>query len=196
MTEEITNEKELLDAVNSAGASMQMIQDYLAKNPQLISKNRIRFPRGFIRQAAYFRDRLSFVENGSLKSNLSYNMMLTDINHWIIAYTDLSGTALEMVIKWQIALMTAICEAIIKEVTKTKIGKSNKFAERCNKMVSIKMITEPLKDELQWLWNIRANIHIGEIDGSEYQKYEMKDYIRAKKIVFTLGEELRNQKVL
>ena len=120
-------------------------------------------------------------------------MMLTDINHWIIAYTDLSGTALEMVIKWQIALMTAISEAIIKDVTKTKIGKSNKFCERCNKMVVMKMITESLKDELHWLWNIRANIHIGEIDGSEYQKYEMKVYIRAKKVVYTLGEELRNQ---
>ena len=78
MIEEITNEKELIETVNSVGASIQMIHDYLAKNPQFISKNRIRFPRGFIRQASYFRDRLSFVENGSLKSNLSYNMMLTD----------------------------------------------------------------------------------------------------------------------
>ena len=78
MIEEITNEKELIETVNSVGASIQMIHDYLAKNPQFISKNRIRFPRGFIRPATYFRDRLLFVENGSLKSNLSYNMMLTD----------------------------------------------------------------------------------------------------------------------
>jgi hypothetical protein len=174
MVVKISNEKELMDAVSLASANLQMIQDYLIENPKLISKSQIRFPRGFIRPATLLRDRLPFIEDTNLKSNLSYNMMLTDINHWIIAYTDLSGTALEMVIKWQIAIVTSVCEAIIKDVTKTKIGKSNKFGERCTKMVKINIITESLKDELLWLWNVRGNIHIGEIDGSEYQKYGMK----------------------
>jgi len=191
MAEKITNEKELMNVVSLTNANLQMIQDYLKENPKLIPKPKIRFPRNFIRTAISLRDRLPFIEYGNLKSNLSYNMMLTDINHWIIAYTDLSGTALEMVIKWQIAIMTSICEAIIKDVTKTKIGNKHSFCKRCDKMVELNMITEPLKDELHWLWNVRRNTHIVEIDGSEYQKYGMKDYIRAKKIVQTLCQELR-----
>ena len=196
MVVKISNEKELMDAVSLASSNLQMIQDYLVENPKLISKSQIRFPRGFIRPATLLRDRLPFIEDTNLKSNLSYNMMLTDINHWIITRTDLSGTALEMVIKWQIAIMTAISEAIIKDVTKEKIGKSNKFYERCTKMVKLNIISESLKVELQWLWDIRRNIHIGEIDGSEYQKYGTKDYMRAKEVVHTLAKELRSQKVL
>ncbi|MFT6319132.1 MAG: hypothetical protein ACJAT4_000047 [Granulosicoccus sp.] len=191
MTEKITNEKELLDAINIANSSMQMIQDYLMENPKLVSKNQIRFPRGYIRKATFFRNRLSFIEDGNLKSNLSYNMMLADINNWIIAYTDLSGTALEMSIKWQIALMTSVSEAIIKDVTKAKIGKSHSFYKRCDKMFELNMITESLKNELHWLWDIRGNIHIGEIDGSEYQKYGISHYSRAKKAIFNLCKELR-----
>jgi hypothetical protein len=194
MLTEITNEKDLMEVVNVANTSLQLIQNFLKENPKLISKARVKFPRGFIRTAALLRDRLPFIEDQNLKSNLSYNMMLTDINHWIIFYTDLSGTALEMAIKWQMAIMTSISEAIIKDVSKDKIGNNQGFKKRCDKMVDLNMITKSLKDELHWLWDIRGNIHIGEIDGSEYQKYEMKDYIRAKKIVYTLGEELRTKK--
>jgi len=60
--------------------------------------------------------------------------------------------------------------------------------------LKINIITESLKEGLLWLWNVRGNIHIGEIDGSEYQKYEMKDYVRATKVVNTLCEELRSKK--
>ena len=88
MVVKISNEKELMDAVSLVSSNLQMIQDYLSENPKLISKSQIRFPRGFIRPASLFRDRLSFIEDAKLKSNLSYNMMLTDINHWIIAYTE------------------------------------------------------------------------------------------------------------
>ncbi len=182
----ITNDYELKDAVSIIDDHIQKIQNYLGQDPHADGK--IRFPRNFIRTADHFRNQLSFVKDTNIKDNLAYALILSDVYRWLTNRTDIFGTAKEMVMKSGIALMGSICETMAIDGTKGIIGKKHSFCERCNRMVTKDIISEYLKNELHWLWEARAAIHIYEINHREHEKYKMKDYNRAIKIT----RELRN----
>ena len=44
----------------------------------------IKFPRGVIRIANNFRGRLIFINEDTLKTNLAYHLMLSDVYRWIL----------------------------------------------------------------------------------------------------------------
>jgi hypothetical protein len=46
-------------------------------------------------------------------------------------------------------------------------------------MLAKGIITSNLRDELHWLWEKRAGIHIYELSHQEYDKYELGDYNKA-----------------
>src|SRR5690554_6832266 len=66
----ITNDRELRDASRKAGELLQEIQDYCGR--KLKDDAKVRFPRGYLRTASSQRERLSFVADEDLKSNLAY----------------------------------------------------------------------------------------------------------------------------
>ena len=184
----ITNDHELRDAVAIVDEHIQEIQNYLGQDPHPDGK--IRFPRNFIRTASHFRGRLSFIKDSNIKDNLAYALILSDVFRWLTSRTDLFGTAKEMVMKSGIALMGSICETMAIDGTKGIIGKKHSFCERCNRMVDKGIISEKLKEELHWLWETRAAIHIYEINHREHEKYKMKDYNRAIKATRSLRDAL------
>lgn len=60
----------------------------------------MRFPRGYLRTAAEARTRLGFLEHSHLKSNISYTMLLSDVQHWLFGSDKLyKPKNLERVIK-------------------------------------------------------------------------------------------------
>ena len=99
----ITNDAELASAVAEAGSLLQQMQDYAGQ--QFSPFAQVRFPRGYIRTAEQARDQFPFLPASAFKSNLSYAMMLCDIQQWLLARTDLFGTAKEMVVKLQIFML-------------------------------------------------------------------------------------------
>ena len=173
----IINDDELREAVEIVDEKIQDIQDYLGQESHADGK--IRFPRKYIRTADHFRARLSFISDDNVKSNLAYALIQSDVFRWLTNRTDIYGTAKEMVMKSGIALMGSICETMAVDGTKGIVGKKHSFCERCNRMIPKGMISEELRDELHWLWESRAAIHIYEIDHREYEKYKMNDYNRA-----------------
>lgn len=184
----ISNDDELVDADAIVDEHIQQIQDYLGQASHASGK--IRFPRKFIRTADHFRKQLSFIKDDNIRDNLAYALIQSDVYRWLTNRTDLFGTAKEMVMKSGIALMGSICETMAIDGTKGIIGRKHSFCERCNRMVGKRMITENLKDELHWLWEIRAAIHIYEINHREHEKYKMKDYNRAIKATRELQDSL------
>lgn len=182
----IENDDQLRDAVAAANEHIQSIQDYLDRRNHVDGK--IRFPRRFLRTASHFRGRLGFIKNASLKTNLSYALILSDVLRWIIHRMDLAGTAKEMVIKSSIILMASIAESMLIDGSKGLIGKKHGFCERANRMVTKGAISSDLRDKLQWLWKTRAGIHIYELNHQEYDTYGMADYNRA----ITTTKELRD----
>ena len=186
----INDDSELKDAVAIVDEHIQQIQDYLGQANNAAGK--IRFPRGFIRTADHFRKELSFIKDDNIKDNLAYALIQSDVYRWLTNRTDLFGIAKEMVIKSGIALMGSICETMAIDGTKGIIGKKHSFCERCNRMFDKGFISEDLRDELHWLWKVRAAIHIYEINHREYEKYKMADYNRAIKATRALRDALAN----
>lgn len=173
----IENDEELAQAVIDAGLLLQEIQNYAGRDFSKSAK--VRFPRGYLRTAAEARKRLGFLEHSHLKSNISYTMLLSDVQHWLLARTDLSGTAKEMIIKLQFFLLGSIIESLTKVFLKGKCGGS--YAKRTQYLKDHGIITEDQRLELDWLWEIRNKMHLFLLDDTEWLStdYTVANYNRA-----------------
>jgi hypothetical protein len=106
----VRNDDECARAARQAGTLLQEIQGHLGNRN--IAEAKVRFPRGFIRTAGYFQKTLLFISNDTLRCNLSYLWLETEVYRWILVRTDLYGPAREMLIKrliaeWYAALRAA-----------------------------------------------------------------------------------------
>lgn len=160
----IQSDEELTAAVQRAGALLQEIQDYAQRDFSKAAK--VRFPRGYLRTAAQARSRLGFLQDSNLKSNISYTMMLADVQHWLLARTDISGTAKEMIIKLQLFLLGSIVESITKVYLRGRCG--GNYNRRLDFLVEHGLITTGLRTELVWLWELRNRMHLFQLDNSEW----------------------------
>src|SRR5947207_11236624 len=80
-----------------ANTAIQQIQDLAGR--ELRDDARIRFPRGYLREALLWRNAVSFLRTPNLRRNLAYTLMLHDVQAWILKRTDLEGQAREMLVK-------------------------------------------------------------------------------------------------
>lgn len=185
---EIRNDTELIAVVREVGEKLQSIQNYVGHENSASGK--IRFPRGFIRTAGYFRLKLSFISDRNARDNLAYALILSDVYRWLTNRTDLFGTAREMIIKAGIVLVGSIIETIMFEYTRGVIGRRHSFCARADRMVAKEMISASLAEELKWVWAARGGIHIYEINEREYERYSVTDYNRAIRTLRSLREGL------
>lgn len=160
----ITNDEELAQAVIDAGLLLQEIQNYAGRD--FTKSAKVRFPRGYLRKASEARARLGFLESSHFKSNVSYTMLLSDVQHWLLVRTDLSGTAKEMIIKLQFFLLGSIVESLTKVFLKGKCGGG--FSKRTEYLCEHGVITEQLRIDLDWLWEIRNKMHLFLLDDTEW----------------------------
>jgi len=185
----ISTDRELTNAVALVNDRLQQIQNYLGEqNPD---SGRVKIPKGYIRPVQHFKDRLKFVSDETIKNNLAYALVQSDVYLWLINRMDLYGVAREMTLKFAIALIGSISETVAVAGTDGIIGQRHSFCKRCDRMVDLKIITDSLRKNLHWLWEVRSSIHIYDIDYTEHKKYHIKDYNRAvrtgKKLMNTLG---------
>ena len=185
----IQSDQELALKVIEAGALLQEIQDYVGRDFSKPAK--IRFPRGYIRTAAEARLRIPFVKDVKLKSNVSYTMILSDVQHWLLVRTDLSATAKEMIIKLQMFLLGSIVESLTKVYLKGKCG--GNFCKRTAYLKEHDVISEQLQIDIDWLWDMRNKMHLFLVDRSEWQSsdYTIANHNRAVMAFKNLLEKLR-----
>jgi hypothetical protein len=172
----IENDEQLKETLERVGGDLQSIQDYVQRDFSRACK--IRFPRGFIRTAVYFRSRLAFVADATLRQNLSYALMLHDVQHWALIRTDLTGTAKEMLIKDAIVLLGNISETLTK-LPLSASAQRKSYKKRTKRLESLGIITPALHADLDWLWDTRCNCHFFLVTMREYGHYEVADYNRA-----------------
>ncbi|MCG9685166.1 hypothetical protein L1D31_21830 [Vibrio sp. Isolate23] len=172
----IKNDEELKLAANEVSQKLQQIQDYLGDGNHDDAK--IRFPYGYIRRCDEHRSRYSFLTCSILKDNISYALLSTDIYRWMLNRTNIQGTAQEMLIKQGISIIGNIVESIGKNYLHGHGGRNN-YKRRTEILVEKKVIEQSLKNDLDWLWDQRNNIHIVLVSDREYQQYTMQDYNKA-----------------
>ena len=156
----------------------------------------IKFPRGVIRTAGYFRNRLIFINNYVLKTNLAYHLMLSDVYRWILNRFDISLTAKEMLIKEGISLIGNIIEAIVRYLAIESFGQKKDigFSRACTVLVDNGIITKEQKKSLQWLWDMRCKEHLLNLPNTEYNKYTLQHYNMAILIWLDLENTLQDAK--
>jgi hypothetical protein len=185
----IHNDDELREAVDEASVLIQQIQDYVGRDFSKPAK--LRFPRGYLRTAEESRRRVNFLTDPTIRSNIAYTIQLADVQHWILNRTDLSGIAKEMVIKLQMFLLGTIIESVTKNYLRGRCG--GNFAKRTQYLLDDKLIDTALKTDIDWLWNIRNNMHLFQLDDIEWSSndYTLANHNRAvrtfRRLVIALG---------
>jgi len=185
----IRNDDELKAAVDEASGLIQQIQDYVGRDFSKPAK--VRFPRGYLRTAAESRRRVNFLADTTLRSNIAYTIQLADVQHWILNRTDLSGMAKEMVIKLQMFLLGTIIESVTKNYLRGRCG--GNFCRRTQFLLDNGMIDATLKTDVDWLWDIRNNMHLFQLDDIEWSStdYTVANHNRAvrafRRLLVALG---------
>ncbi|GAB3378326.1 hypothetical protein NCG89_14650 [Spongiibacter taiwanensis] len=182
----IDSDEDIPKVVSEINERMQALHDYLGDRN--LGEAKIRFPRGYIRTCASHRHKYQFLSCHTLKSNIAYAKLTSDIYRWLLNRTDLSITAKEMMIKQGIALVGTVAETVVKEVLKGQPGGGRKqnFKKKVQKLLDDGVINQELQAELEWLWDTRNNVHIMLLTDREYNKYEIKHYNRAIKAMQSL----------
>ncbi|UGB38002.1 hypothetical protein [Frateuria soli] len=167
---------ELEAVVTQANEALAAIQE--AHGRSNVPEARIRFPRGFILPAATYQSGLPRLGTKVQRSNASYALQAIDVLRWVCVRTDLSGVALSMIIKEAICVIGAICEWLTKEATRGD-GARRSYTRRTQKLVDRGAITKELKAEVDWIWDVRCNEHLHEVQSLELSMYSRRDYNRA-----------------
>jgi hypothetical protein len=157
-------QRELEEAVTEASRALQRIQELVGRSA--LKDAEVRFPRGYLRTAGEHRDRFPFVEDKDLRANLAYTMILADTIYWLLIRTDLSGTAREMLIKLFLFLFGTMTESITKEYLRGICGKG--FKDRNEYLLKAGIIDESLTRDLDWMWDVRNNMHLWQLEEREY----------------------------
>ena len=115
--------------------------------------------------------------------------MTLDIFRWLVIRTDLSGPALSMIAKEGICVLGALCEWLTKEATRGQAS-GRPYTQRTAKLVELGHIDHNLKTELDWIWDIRCNEHLHEVDTLEHEMYSRNDMNRAFSAYALLRDKL------
>lgn len=186
----IENEQQLIEAVNECGGLVQQITDYLADHPRHEWDARIRFPRGFLKTNANIRSRLPFIEDDTLKRNVSYALMTHQTLYWVVFRTDIGGQAREMLIKEAVCLLGAICESISIFPGVPGLGRGKSFARRMDKLLELEVIDKSARKRLEWLWDKRNQEHLYDVPFREFDHYSNSDWYKSVKAYRALRDAL------
>jgi hypothetical protein len=175
------------ELVTEASAALQGLQNEFGRNN--VPAARVTFPRGFLRTAAQCRHTLPDLGTEVQRRNASYALMTLDVFRWLVVRTDLWGPALSMIVKEGVSIYGALCEWLTKEATRGHAS-NRPYKQRTQKLVDLGQIDAPLKEELDWVWDIRCNEHLHEVTGLEHEMYSREDYNRALRAYASLRDKL------
>lgn len=170
------SDAEIEELANDAGYALQRLQDEFGRENKVAA--RVRFPRGYLRTAATLRRRLPSIGREVQRRNATYALMNIDVLRWIVVRTDISGTALSMLVKNAVCILGSVCEWLTKEGTRGHAS-NRPYKQRTRKLVELNIIDCGLEDELNWIWDVRCREHLHEIDDLEHDQYTRDDYNRA-----------------
>ena len=186
---EIADDIELKLAVEAVGNGLQFINDYLTENPKKAGK--VRFPRKFIGDVSTHNKKYNWVENDTLKRNLSYQYIFYDVLRWIANRTDIYGIAREMLYKHAIVVISSIAEGLLAAAAIELNYKEKKFPSRLKHLLLDGILDQKLHDGLLSMWKTRHAIHIHIVDDLEWDKYKADNINDASEWVRNFENALR-----
>lgn len=184
----IENDDDLLSVTQEVGEKLQEIHDYLGERNHV--NGTIRFPRGYLRTCVDHRRKYHFITDHTLRSNIAYTLLLTDLFRWLLNRTDISGQAKEMLIKKEISSIGSIMESVTKHYLHGKRGGGQNYKYRSQALVDEDIIPLELKTEIDWVWDVRNGEHLMLLNQRDWQVYEMSHCNRAIRALHELRGRL------
>lgn len=173
----ISNDKELKEAVATASALVQGIQDYCGRS--LRDEAKISFPRGLIGTAQSYRVRFPGYLSADQVSSCAYGFMYLDVLWWVVSRTDLTSVGRQMAIKSAIITLGMLVEAplYIPNLPRNRILSKESSAgvkARLKKAKEMAWISEEQRIVLDQLWDHRNNVHVKLLEDSERDLYKVE----------------------
>lgn len=97
-----------------------------------------------------------------------------------------------MVVKACLASLGSVAEALLIDHFAGRMGHRQKFTSRTKRLVEDGAITEQLKEDLDWLWDMRCRQHLYELAGTEFDFYRAHDHKRARSTLSALIVALKS----
>jgi hypothetical protein len=163
--------------VERIGNDLQTLEDALKAGGEIRTK--VRFPRGVLRTATYFREKFWFIRSENLRRNIAYTLILSDVYRWVLNRNDLWGTPREMLIKEGVCLVGSLAESITKDALRGVCSKNTGYKARIKKLRELDAIDGKLQANLEWLWDYRNREHLFLVDEWEYGHYKLQHYNKA-----------------
>lgn len=171
--------QEIEDLVNSAGKAHEAIDP------------KIRFPRGFINKASWYRVNFP-CQSAQIGDNVAYTLQFLDVLRWLLNRTDLGITAKEMVIKYGIVSVVSVMEGMVHDALSASGVKNppKKLRSAVKRLETQGMISHSLSVSLQNARKKREKIHLHLYEISGPERYAVEDWNLASATLGELASEL------
>jgi len=179
--------EEIEELVITAGSSLQELQSEFGRKNVVAA--RVRFPRRYLDTANVIRRTLPNIGSECQRRNVTYSLMSLDAIRWLVIRTDISGAALSMLVKNGILILGNLCDWMTKQATRY-YASNRPYKERTKNLVNREIISDELKIDLDWIWDIRCDQHLHEIYVLEYDNYSRNDMNRAVQAFNLLRDKL------
>lgn len=163
--------------VERVGKDLQALEEALQAGGN--KRTKVRFPRGVLRTATYFREKFWFIQSENLRRNIAYTLILSDVYRWMLNRTDLWGTPREMLIKEGVCLVGSLSESITKDALRGVCGKNTGYKARIKKLCELSVVDDKLRTSLEWVWDYRNREHLFLVDEWEFGHYKLQHYNKA-----------------
>ena len=224
MDKEIKDEdkQKIVEKLKSIEQLLQEIEDYCKviglkipeENLSLESKDKIKFPSGYIRTCAEFKEKYKFTVlfpyDSNLSMNLTYALQCSDVFNYFLSRFNISLSAGKIFIKMATINIFSIIESILYGIAKNLHGycrnKNCGYTNNCDYYVKSKYNFRELIELLQKkiIFNIdeegkniildlkktRDYIHIWDVENNEYmdELYNIENYNKLILLLKTILE--------
>ena len=113
----INSDKELEEKIKDINIIIQEVHKYIGSDdPDKYDdkKYMINLPWDYLSELKKIKKKLEFIDDETIKKNISDSLRLSDIYCWLLNRTNISFESREMLIKHGIVLMGSVCETIIE----------------------------------------------------------------------------------
>jgi len=190
MTVIIKNEDDLQKSVDIVSEHLQAITDFARQSENEAISPRIKFPRRYFQTVYTIKKKFPWLDDGVLKSNVSYNYMYLDTIRWISNFTDLYAVPQSMIYKNAIVAYASISECLIYSAAIKSDLVERKTMPVVRKLCSLSVLSENLIGEIEWLWDLRNKVHIHSVTEPEGDRYSADHANRSAKFLDQIEHEL------
>ena len=170
--------KELKKQSEIAEKALQQIQDIIGNRNQ-VEEARIQFPRGYLRTTSPTYSDLPEIGDNTKRRNFAYRLLMADLCRWLLTRTDIYGQVRSLVVSEYICILGFGAEFFVKECTFGKVRRRKQFTLHTEWLHEQGYLTESLKRDVDWLWEVRTKEHLDASSDLDHDTYRVDDYNRA-----------------